>query len=246
MHTIDDVIERLDQITDNTIADYDPLGYFAALYRRVTFEVKQSVDHRFFENSQRMEKLAVIFAKRYFTALETYMSKKEPTKSWKASFDVVDNFWMIVFQHIMTGMNAHINLDLAIAAAEVGYEDMDDLKRDFFRINDILASLVDKVERDLSEVWPTLSFVLKMAGKADNFLIDFSMKKARDGAWEFARYLAHAPRSQWDGLINERDQRVAEKAKLITKPGVFVSAVFMMIRIGERGNVPMKIKCLMD
>ncbi|UXP33009.1 DUF5995 family protein [Reichenbachiella agarivorans] len=246
MQTIDDVVEKLYKFTQDTIADYDPLGYFAALYYQVTVKVRDDIRLRRFENPDRMELLGAIFAKRYFDAMSSYLSKQTPSKSWSAAFDVVDDYWLNVFQHLMTGMNAHINLDLGIAAAQVGGDEIEDLKADFFKINEILASMVHKVENDYAEIWPTLRFILKFAGRADNFLIDFSMQHARDGAWAFAVELAKTPEERREALIQLRDQKVAQKSKLITNPGFLPSFIFKIMRIGETGNVPSKIKCLLD
>ena len=49
-------------------------------------------------------------------------------------------------QHLLMGMNAHINLDLGIAASEVaGGNSIHDLKSDFMKVNDILAGLLSEI-----------------------------------------------------------------------------------------------------
>ncbi len=51
------------------------------------------------------------------------------------------------------GMNAYINLDLGIAAAEtVPSEELPDLKGDFDKINHVLASLVGDVQNELAQI----------------------------------------------------------------------------------------------
>jgi len=44
-----------------------------------------------------------------------------PTESWVKAFDATEFWWLIVLQHLLMDMNAHINLDLGIAAAEKGF-----------------------------------------------------------------------------------------------------------------------------
>lgn len=245
VNSIDDVIAILEDIITTSKANQDPLGYFAALYQKVTIKVKEGIEKKFFDDNERMEKLDIIFAKRYLDAYFDYHENKPVTNSWKRTFEISKHFWPIVLQHLLLGMNAHINLDLGIAAAEVSKgKNIDDLHDDFNKINEILSSLVDDVENELAAIWPTLKIILRLTRKVDNFLVDFSMKLARDGAWRFASSLAQQPDGNWTDLIEARDQKVARKVNIIINPGWIVSTIFAIIRLGERGSVKEKIEHL--
>ena len=115
--TIDQVIQQLDDIVDWSLSHNSRLGYFAALYRKVTLKVKEGINTGFFEDGPRMERLDVIFADRYLEAFEQNQKKIPPTRSWQFAFETCKRWWPIVLQHLLLGMNAHINLDLGIAAA---------------------------------------------------------------------------------------------------------------------------------
>ena len=243
VNSIDDVIAVLSDIIVETEKKNDPLGYFAALYQTVTKKVKEGIAQNAFEDGPRMEKLDVIFAKRYIDAYYAYQQKEEVTDSWQIAFNLSTTYWPIVLQHLLIGMNAHINLDLGIAAAEISRnKNIDDLKYDFDKINEILASLVEDVENDLAKIWPTLKIILKLAGKVDNFLVDFSMGLARDGAWKFATSIANKPSDEWELLMLQRDEKIARKAKIITQPGIIPKIIIAIIRIGERGSVSKRIE----
>ena len=95
------------------------MGYFPALYRKVTVEVKRGIEERVFDDGPRMERLDVVFAKRYLDAFDAYMEGGAPTRAWVLAFETTGQWWPIVLQHLLLGMNAHINLDLGIAAARV-------------------------------------------------------------------------------------------------------------------------------
>jgi len=143
------------------------------------------------------------------------------------------------------GINSHINLDLGIAANEISKGgNIADLENDFNRINEILSSLVHEVEEDLATVWPTLKLILKLSGKVDDFMVDFSMKLARDGAWKFANQLSASPDDQILSLIEVRDQRVTAKVSIVTNPGTIATIVLFIIRVMERGSVTDKIRNL--
>ena len=232
-------------IIQQTLKDENPMGYFAALYYQVTSTVKEGIDKGYYQDCKRMERLDVIFANRYLDAYTQFQQNLPCTKSWQYAFDTTKKYWPTVLQNLLLGINAHINLDLGIAAVQTcPGEGIEALKDDFDKINIVLAGLVADIEKSLVTIWPTLKLLLLRVGKIDSFLIDFSMKEARDGAWKFAKELAVLDSLQQDAAITERDKKIAETALLVSKPGFFISTLFLIIRIGEIGSVSKKIETL--
>ncbi|GAB5555520.1 MAG: DUF5995 family protein [Saprospiraceae bacterium] len=245
---IDEVIEILEQIIQETKSAESTLGYFAALYQKVTICVKERLNTNYFDDDERMEKLDVEFANRYLRAYADYKAGKKVTDSWRVAFDMEQKRSMIVLQHLLLGMNAHINLDLGITAARISTgTPMDGLKSDFNKINEILKDLVEEVQNNLAQIWPMLFKLLKFTNKMDDHLVNFSMELARDGAWKFANELhqAEAPAVQ-EALIVDRDQKVAKLTDLITKRRPMGRILFAFIRLGERGKVSHKISVLQE
>jgi hypothetical protein len=240
--TIDEVIQFLDEIIENSKLEQSAIGLFTTLYHEVTIQIKDGIANGLFQNGERMEKLDVIFANRYLKAYYQYKAKEKPSECWEFSFQQAEDFWPIVVQHLLLGINAHVNLDLGIAAAQVCTpEDIESLKSDFDQINTILSNLVESVEKCLIKIWPTLTIILKLSGKIDNFFIDFSMKTARDGAWKFANEFVNLPENQREAVILERDTKITKIARMVSNPGFLVSTVFKFIRIFEKGTVSQKI-----
>src|SRR6202008_4811607 len=97
----------------------DRAGYFAALYYKVTSRVRDGIHNGEFEDGARMEKLDVLFASRYLDAYTKWRNGQQPSLSWQTAFESTKRSSVLVLQHLLLGMNAHINLDLGIAAAEV-------------------------------------------------------------------------------------------------------------------------------
>ncbi len=245
INTIDDVILVLDKIIVESEIKGDPLGYFAVLYLRVTQKVKEEIEAGNFDDCARMEQLDVAFAKKYIDAYYDWQENKTVAQSWEKPFSFSKQYWPVVLQHLLLGMNAHINLDLAVAAAEVSRgKNILLLKNDFYRINEILSSLVEEVQNNLSVIWPTLKKILSKTGKLDNLLVDFSMEIARDGAWEFAKQLAPFSQEDQPAQIAGRDLKVVQKTELITNPGWRIKLLLFGIRLGELGSVRDKIKKL--
>ena len=242
---IEGIVERLRRIVVETKAENSPLGYFAALYRKVTVQVQVDIAAGRFEDNARMERLDVIFANRYLTAYDVFRAGGKPTRAWALAFGAARQWWPIVMQHLLLGMNAHINLDLGIAAARTAPGDrIAALKGDFDRINGVLAGLVGDVQTELTQVWPLLRFLKTGSGSAGHSLINFSLEKARDAAWDVARRLAPLDREAQEREIARLDDQVAAFGRLIRYPGSSGRWVTRAVRLGERGTVASRIAIL--
>jgi hypothetical protein len=243
--TIDDVIHQLTAIVEWSKQSNSRIGYFAALYRKVTIQVKNGIEEGFFDDGPRMECLDVIFANRYIHACYLYQTNQTPTRSWVRAFDETKRWWPIVLQHLLMGMNAHINLDLGIAAAEtVPSEELPNLKGDFDKINHVLASLVGDVQDELAQIWPLLGLMNRYLGNAETVIFNFSMGKARDAAWSFADTLSYLSTEQRQQEIANKDKKIALFSNVIAHPGFTDSFINKIIRLGERGTFRQRIEIL--
>ena len=238
--TIDDVIRELTDIIEQSKATAHRMGYFAALYRKVTVAVKEKLGTGYFDDDDRLEKLDVIFAGRYLTAVEQYQTQEHPTQSWQFAFDVTTQYWPIVLQHLLLGINAHINLDLGIASAETAESSaaLQDLRRDFDKINALLATLVGEVKEELAAIWTTLRWFNRYLGDIEDAIINFSIDKARDHAWSVAETVVALAPADRAATIERFDSETLALAHLIRHPGFLLSSTNRMIRLGERGSVP--------
>jgi hypothetical protein len=228
--TIDEVIARLEVIVDDAALSGSTLGFFALLYLRVTRAVRDGIQLGRFENGPRMEKLDVLFANRYLEAFDQYSSGQPCTYSWKRAFDNAGNDRLIVLQHLFLGMNAHINLDLGISAAETAPgEAIAELERDFTEINQLLNEQVDAVQEKLGALSP-LIFLLDWIGRrGDEKFAEFSLKMARNHAWSVAQRLAPLAPEAKKTEIEILDEKVALLSQLITHPGRLAEAVIRII-----------------
>lgn len=233
-HSIGEVIRKMDQIVDQCKCDQLRAGYFAVLYRFVTIRIKEGIDNDEFDDNERMEQLDSIFARRFFDAFDGHYnnSGKPVTQSWKHAFDSAESSDYIIMQHLLLGINAHINLDLGIAAAETMKDDnLDLIREDYNRINVILASLVDDVTSNMSRISLFFGPMIRLARGADEMLVKFSIVVARDGAWKFAHEYRVTEDKQ--RAVRDRDTKIADLAKCLTETGSYVSFIISVIRWGE-------------
>jgi len=242
---IDQVLDQPSAIIEWSTARGSRLGYFPALYRKVILQVQRKISEGSFDDGDRMEHLEVLFANRYLKAFDQYLSGADPSRTWDFAFQVSAQWWPIVFQHLLLGMDAHINLDLGIAAARtVTADSLPGLQEDFNRINQVLASLVGGVQGELEEIWAPYRFLDRALGGVDSAIINFGMEKARDQAWSVALKLGALNQTDQERGITRLDARVVHLARLVRHPGIIGSAATRSIRLGERETIPNTIEIL--
>ncbi|MBN3521799.1 hypothetical protein JYB62_17455 [Algoriphagus lutimaris] len=236
MKTIDEVLLRMDEIVAECEQKNSRIGYFAILYRQVTRRIKKGIELQEFEDNLRMERLDVLFAGRFIDAYDTWKSGQKPTKSWDIAFEASKSSSYLVLQHLFLGINAHINLDLGISAAEtMGSKPLEGIQKDFNKINSILAELVDGVKTNISKVSPIFGLLIPLAKGRDEMLLNFSIQLARDGAWKYAgEYYADLDR---ESLIKDRDLNISNLANKLIRPGKFLSFLVKIIGVAEWKSV---------
>ncbi len=236
--TIDQVLLALDEIIASARKEKSRLGYFAALYRRVTSSVKEGIEQGKFQNGPLMERLDVVFANRYLQAYEQFRSGQKPALSWQLAFRSASAWYPLVVQQLLIGINAHINLDLGIAAATVAPgEQLPGLKTDFDQINAVLAGEVGAVEKEIAEVSPLIGLLEKFGLRTETAIINFSLETARDHAWSEATKLADAPPEKLPAAIHDLDVRTELFGHFVISPPLLIKLKLLPIRLLESNNV---------
>ena len=228
--TIDEVIIQLDQIILSEKENNSCLVFFPILYNAVTKRIKKGIVNNEFDDNARMEKLDVIFANRYINAYHAFKEGEPLTQSWDFAFKTSE---AMVMQHLLLGINAHINLDLGIAAAlTTGDNHLGDFETDFNKINAILASMIADVKERIGKVSPLFK-LLGLVGKGkEDKLVSFSINIARDGAWLFANEYAAAVNKEV--AIKKRDEVIAALAyKIVNPKSKLVQVIAEVVRFFE-------------
>ncbi len=245
--SIDDIVVDLSKIVDWARDNRSRIGYFAAMYRKVTLAIKEAIEAGEFENAERMSRLDVVFAQRYIDACAEFTAGAQPTASWQIPLAATRRRRPIIMQHLVTAMNAHINLDLGIAAASVAPgSEFEGLEEDFKTINDILGRLVDGFADDIAQVSPWIGLLDRIGGRTDNALVNFSIQVARVEAWNLGGQLAPVPKSEWKPIDAARDKWTAGFGDFLLHPGWLLSIGLFAIRIRESNNILGVIDVLND
>ncbi|MEJ2504103.1 MAG: DUF5995 family protein, partial [Gemmatimonadota bacterium] len=243
--TIDHVLDRLRLEVDRAVYEGSRLGYFAALYRGVTARVAEGIETGRFEDGERMERLDVIFALRYLDAVDRMRRGEAPTRSWRLAFDAADRWDPCILQHLLVGMNAHIGLDLGIAAARTAPgPKLGALRSDFDEITTLLCEMIDDVQDRLADVSPWMWLVDRVGGRHDELVATHCLGAARHLAWTWAEHLAGSAAHRQDDAILRLDAIVAQMGGRILRPSLPVRAALFMARVWESRDVVRVIRAL--
>jgi hypothetical protein len=236
---IDGVIERLTGIVGQAQAEADRVGYFAALYRQVTVEVRAAIRAGRFDDGQRMSRFDAIFGNRYFDALDAWRRDRTGPRCWRVTFELTQRADALIVQHLLLGVSAHINLDLAVAAAQMSPGgSIGELRRDFLLTNEILVDVLVRVQHAVDEVSPYMWLLDTFGGRDEERILDFSIRAAREEAWQNAVLLAHQTGVEREQTIARLDRRTTLLARLLSRPGGLIRPVVELIRSGENTPVP--------
>ena len=248
VNTIDDVIAAIEGIIAWSIDNQSRLGYFAALYKRITLAIKQAIAEKRFQDNARMERLDVVFASRYFAALNGFFHPgafPQPSHCWRVAFDGAAHPEPIIVQHMLAGVNAHIDLDLGIAASEVSPgAQIESLHDDFDTVNAVLASQVRGVLDEIDVLSPVLADLYDVLMQHEIDLIDEGLMVFRDGAWRFAVLLACEPAILHQATIMVKDLEVAKLGTLILYPPPLIASIVSVIAARESRDVVHNIEVL--
>ena len=210
---VDEVIARLDEIIDWAVEFDSGLGYFPTVYRRASLAIRDKIRAGdYFDDNTRMAQFDVVFAQRYFDALNDYFHPRDyqaPSHVWQWCFDGHESAEPIMLQHMLTAVNSHVNLDLGVAAVTVADGDLASLEADFDRINTLLADEVSIFLGTLEQLSPRIA-VLRRILPCEDRALNLLLRMFRNLAWSFANQLdAHPVRRQahigvqdaWAGVL---------------------------------------------
>ncbi len=208
------------------LAATDASGYFPALYARVTARVGASIEAGSFADGPGIDRFATGFASYYAAASRDPQSRP---RCWRASWDAARDPRLLIVQHLLLGINAHVNHDLPLAVVEIADErgDLLSIRPDFDAVNDVLAATYIDVVRDLDRVSRWVNGAARLGGGR---AFNFSLRLARAQAWQAAERMYSLPDNRRGDYASELDRLVSVLAYLITQPSPVVRPLLSLAR----------------
>lgn len=242
---LDNLIGQLQSVVEQAARDGSRIGYFGALYTRITLAVRQAIVAGSFDDGVAVARLDVVFASRYLAALEQHRRRDAAiSPPWAVAYGAVDRTDLSIVQQIALSVNAHINFDLGLSTFDCfGASKLAAARADFDRVNDVLASVVAEVMSEIGQVSPILRVVSRFSGPLATWLVDLGLIEARAFAWHFATTLAGCEASARPALIDRKAHEVASICGAITQERIR-NAAFALIVAAEVKDVPRVIRTL--
>jgi hypothetical protein len=242
---IDGVLAALRTVVDDAVATGSRIGLFAAVYRQVTAAIARGLRDGLFDDAERLNRFDAVFAGRYLTALHAWREGRDPGRSWRQAFRAAEATDLVYVQHVVLGINAHINLDLAVAAAQTSPGDeITALKNDFERINDVLIGVLCELQGVLNEISPLLGGLDLILGRIDEEIFGFKLQRARAEAWEAAVLLAGQAGEVREATVRMLDRYAQGVGRIVLAPPFPVPAALQVVRFAERAELPEAIRRL--
>jgi hypothetical protein len=180
------VLARLHAIADELPAD-DGVARFNHLYLEETVAVDTATRTAGFEDPEFIAALDMVFAGRYFAAVDAAGAGEPAPRSWAPLFAARADPRIAPIQFALAGMNAHINHDLPLALVSTCEARSLELSRDspqyrdYLKINDTIAATEARVKQEF------LTGMVRVAdevlGHIDDVIAMWSIAEARNAAW---------------------------------------------------------------
>jgi hypothetical protein len=189
-------LTRMQTILERWFAEGDRRDVFLRCYSMMTANMHAAIDRDEFSDGAWVARLLHRFADYYFDALAKWEQRPESAPPvWQLAHASTRHADASVWQHLLLGVNAHINYDLVLTVHELLQSEWQVLAReererrfaDYGRVNDIIAATIDAVQDDvIAPAMPVSAILDRLMGRIDEYLISRLISSWRDRTWDFA------------------------------------------------------------
>ena len=211
MHTVPPVLNRMQVLVDRWDTCADRKAVFLRCYRMMTANMLAALDGGEFRDRAWVETLLHHFAGYYFDALDAY--EQDPAAApavWQLAHEACCDAAVHPIQHLLLGVNAHINYDLVLTVADLLEPEWDALPAerqalryaDHGHVNRVIARTIDAVQDEvLDPVMPSMDWLDMLMGPLDEYLISRLITGWRETVWHNAVHLLDGRMTGDDGAV---------------------------------------------
>src|SRR5437764_4455913 len=171
----------------------DGVARFNHLYLEETVAVDTATRTAGFEDPELIAALDVVFAGRYFAAVDAAGAGQPPPRSWAPLFAARGDARIAPIQFALAGMNAHINHDLPLALVSTFQARSLEISRDspqyrdYLKVNETIAATEARVKQEF--LAGMVAVADEVLGHVDDIIAIWSITEARSAAWTNAEAL---------------------------------------------------------
>jgi Family of unknown function (DUF5995) len=236
--TVDDVVEILTELESIFATRHDKRGIFVSAYIPITVEIQRRIRAGAFEDNAWVSRYLLAFANLYRQALTADQHRQSAAvpRPWRIAFDETRHGSAIVLQHLILGINAHINHDLPLALSQVGIDPQRaERQRDHTAVNEALWAATNDVQQRLAKLYDPLLGVLDLlGGPFDELFTNFSFDVARQAAWDAGVRLVDAAGGPERATVQRQiEGAAAALAEVILEPNRCVAPLLRVLAVAE-------------
>jgi Family of unknown function (DUF5995) len=222
------LVRRMEGLLGPLEAARDPGRFFLATYLRTTRAVAEELERGGFRDPAWVERWDVAFADLYLDAVEDAQAGRRPPGPWAVAFGAPE---LPPLRHVLLGMNAHINYDLAQSLlAVISPEEFEDQElvaarhADHEHIDQVLVSRVGAEDTELEALGPR-SRSDRLLAPLNRLATRRFLRESRAKVWANTRLLDTARRAGPDAYatrLAELERLSAARVADLTAPGQVV------------------------
>lgn len=218
-------LARLQQLEARYRRQGDKRSVFAGAYVVITAAMHETLHRGRFHDSAWVEAYLNSFADLYLQAAHAYETDlrrgtAQVPAAWDVAFSTCRLPMVSPLTHLLLGINAHVNRDLALALVHAGiHEHRAARYQDHLHVNDVLKSAVDDLQSSVATGAPALAQLDAALGRWDERLACRVVAWGRDAAWTDAVRLASAQGALYEQHLLRLDSRAHRFAVLIRRAG---------------------------
>jgi hypothetical protein len=239
-------VDGLEELLDRMRADLDRLTeagdarrFFHGTYLRTTEAVVAEIDRGGFIDATWLRAWDLAFARFYLDAIDDDLRGDPVSRPWRIAFDAArDRPDQPPLQHVLFGINAHINFDLPQALLAVmspaDFDDPEVMRRraaDHRHLDDVLSSRVAAEDAALTAV-SRITLVDRLLRPFNQLGTRRFLAEAREKVWRNAVVLDRARRegpSRYAAVLGDLEKLCAARLADLTAPGP------VLLRLALRG-----------
>ena len=240
------LLRRMEGLLAPLEANGDPGRFFLATYLRTTRAVAEELGRGGFRDPEWVERWDVAFADLYLDAVEDAQAGRRPPEPWAVTFGADDRDGLPPLRHVLLGMNAHINYDLAQSLlAVISEPEFDDPEllaarhADHEHIDQVLVARVGAEDTELEALSGPRSVSDRLLQPLNRLATKRFLRESRAKVWANTRLLDTARRAGPDAYtarLAELERLAAARVADLTAPGQVVLKLAVKgfgVRLGD-------------
>ncbi len=229
MHSTDaHVLTRMQALVMDWEQHADRKAIFLRCYMMMTSNMFAAIEQREFKDPTWVNRLLHRFTDYYFTALEAYQQSPATAPAvWQLAHRTTHNPQATSLQHLLLGVNAHINYDLVLTLvdllkpewARLSATQRSERHADHYQVNEVIGRTIDAAQDQVLEPnMPFMDLIDKLLGPIDEFLISHLITHWRESVWENATLLLDIDEiGEQNRLISRVENEALRLGKIISR-----------------------------